>query len=166
MTRNTTIRINNEYLKFSAAHFTIFSATERERLHGHNFSVAAEIGAEVTDNGLCFDYNILKRRLHEICKRLDEYTLIAGNSPHLKVEQKGNEYHIVFNGELMRLLTSDTLVLPVRNITAEELSLWLLEHMLADEVLERHAINELMVSVASGPGQSGSTHWRADVGVL
>ena len=30
----TTIEIDKENLKFSAAHFTIFSGTERERLHG------------------------------------------------------------------------------------------------------------------------------------
>ena len=41
MTQLTTIELSKEYLKFSAGHFTVFSATERERLHGHNFSVSA-----------------------------------------------------------------------------------------------------------------------------
>ena len=41
----TTINICKEALKFSGAHFTIFSATDRERLHGHNFRVRAEVTA-------------------------------------------------------------------------------------------------------------------------
>lgn len=166
MPRTTIIRIHNEYLKFSAAHFTIFSATERERLHGHNFSVAAEITAEVGDDGLCFDYNVMKRTLRALCDELDEYTLIAADSPHLSVETRGDTHHIGFDGKVLQLPASDTLLLPLRNITAEELSLWLLEQMLGDQVVEQHAISALTVIVGSGPGQSGSTSWRSDVGVL
>ncbi len=43
----TVIEITKEALHFAAAHFTLFSATERENLHGHNFYVALEIEAEV-----------------------------------------------------------------------------------------------------------------------
>ena len=45
MERLTTLYIDKESHKFSAAHYTIFSATERERLHGHNYSVSARIVA-------------------------------------------------------------------------------------------------------------------------
>jgi hypothetical protein len=41
--RRTVIEIQKEYLHFSAAHFTIFSATVRENLHGHNFHVGAQL---------------------------------------------------------------------------------------------------------------------------
>ena len=41
MTDLCTLYIDKESHKFSAAHYTIFSATERERLHGHNYSVSA-----------------------------------------------------------------------------------------------------------------------------
>ena len=73
MERLTTIEIAKEYLHFSAAHFTIFSATNRERLHGHNFFVAANITAVVLDNGMCFNYCQLKDDLRELCSALDEY---------------------------------------------------------------------------------------------
>ena len=58
MARFTTIEIRKEYLHFSAAHFTVFSATERERLHGHNWRIGALITGPVGDDGLCFDYDI------------------------------------------------------------------------------------------------------------
>ena len=39
----TTLELCQEEMKFSAGHFTILSATERERLHGHNFTVYVAI---------------------------------------------------------------------------------------------------------------------------
>ena len=43
----TTLYIDKESHKFSAAHYTIFSATERERLHGHNYVVVVELSAKM-----------------------------------------------------------------------------------------------------------------------
>ena len=85
----TTIELSKEYLKFSAAHFTIFSATERERLHGHNFKVAAKLTAPVGDNGMCFSYRIFKDKLESLCLELDEYMLLSANSPHLRISEEG-----------------------------------------------------------------------------
>ena len=50
----TTIELFKEDMKFSAAHYTIFSATERETLHGHNFNVHAAITAQIHDLGMLF----------------------------------------------------------------------------------------------------------------
>ncbi|MDB3933713.1 6-carboxytetrahydropterin synthase, partial [Luminiphilus sp.] len=50
MTRLTTLHIEKEAHKFSAAHYTIFSATERERLHGHNYFVSVRIVAKMGNN--------------------------------------------------------------------------------------------------------------------
>ena len=41
------IELSKEYLNFSAGHFTIFSATERENLHGHNFQVRGAVTAAI-----------------------------------------------------------------------------------------------------------------------
>ena len=166
MSRTTVLHIRNQYLKFSAAHFTIFSATERERIHGHNFAVSAEITAAVGDDGLCFDYNVMKRRLRELCDALDEYVLLPGRSPHLEVEQAGDSVNAVFNGETLRFPAGDTLVLPLANITSEELSWYLLEQMLEGEAASRYDLSELTVTVASGAGQSASTRWDRERGTL
>ena len=69
----TTLYIDKESHKFSAAHYTIFSASERERLHGHNYSVSARIVAPMGDNGFSADYNVYKNRLAGLCDALDEY---------------------------------------------------------------------------------------------
>jgi 6-pyruvoyltetrahydropterin/6-carboxytetrahydropterin synthase len=166
MPRTTLITIQNEYLKFSVAHFTIFSATERERLHGHNFNVSISLRAPVGDGGLCFDYNIAKRHLRALCDSLDEYVLIAGRSPHLEIREDGDQLRVRFADETLLLPASDTLVLPVANITAEELSAYLLAQLTERGLVAEHDLTELTVTVSSGPGQSGSTTWRDGEGIL
>lgn len=160
MTRLTTLHIDKESHKFSAAHFTIFSATERERLHGHNYSVSACIVAPMGDNGFSADYNVYKGRIKSLCDELDEYMLLAGVSPHQQIEDGGDSYRVTFNGEQMLFLKSDTLVLPVSNATVEEFSYYLLNKLL--ELSRGEGLVELELGVASGPGQRASAIWRSD----
>ncbi|MEM1262142.1 MAG: 6-carboxytetrahydropterin synthase [Pseudomonadota bacterium] len=158
----TQIEVFKENMKFSAAHFTVFSATERERLHGHNFSVYAMIEAPVGDNGMCFSYVELKARLRRLCDELDEYLILPAHSPYLTIVEEGAEYRVEFNGETMRFLRSDTLVLPLRNSTVEEYSRYLLGRVLADkDFVDASGIRRIEVRVSSGPGQRGSATWTA-----
>jgi 6-pyruvoyltetrahydropterin/6-carboxytetrahydropterin synthase len=161
MERLTTIHIDKESHKFSAAHFTIFSATERERLHGHNFSVAARIVAPVDDNGLTGDYAVYKNQIRKLCDSLDEYTLIPSESPYLTVEDDGDYFRVIHDADALLLLKSDTLVIPVRNTTVEDLSFYLLQRLVEDrEFLEAQDIREIEVMVSSGPGQTGSSFFK------
>lgn len=161
MEQLTTIELSKEYLKFSAAHFTVFSATERERLHGHNFKVAARVTAPVGLNGMCFSYRILKDKLEALCASLDEYLLLSAESPHLRVTEEGENYRVEFNNETMHFLKADTLLLPVRNATVEEYSRYILERLLEDrELIDGYDIREVGIKVSSGPGQWGSARWR------
>lgn len=163
MTRLTTIHIDKESHKFSAAHFTIFSATDRERLHGHNFSVAAKIVAPVDDNGLTGDYAVYKAQIKKLCDALDEYTLIPSRSPYLQVSEEGQYYHVRHDDDVLMLFKADTLLIPVRNTTVEDLSNYLLETLLEDRgFLEAQKIQEIEVMVSSGPGQTGSAFWSGN----
>ncbi|MGJ8686540.1 MAG: 6-pyruvoyl trahydropterin synthase family protein, partial [Spongiibacteraceae bacterium] len=90
--RQTCIEISKEDLKFSAAHFTIFSATERERLHGHNFKVSLLLTADVGENGMCFSYVEIKKRLRKLCARIDEYTILPAHSPYMTIAERGQYY--------------------------------------------------------------------------
>lgn len=157
----TTIEIDKESIKFSAAHFTIFSAEERERLHGHNFSVYLSITVPIGPNGMCFSYKKLKDKIRTECEQLDEYTLIAADSPYLKISQQDQYYAIDFNGERILLLQKDTLLLPLRNTTVEEFAHYLLTQLLKDgDFINQYDVRTLKVKVSSGPGQSGSADWK------
>lgn len=158
MGRLTTLYIDKESHKFSAAHFTIFGEQERERLHGHNYSVSARIVAPMGDNGFSADYNVYKNRIAAVCEQLDEYMLLAGDSPYQTISQEGDYYRVGFAGQIMQFLISDTLVLPIRNATVEEFSYYLLNQLVAASAGE--GLQEIELFVASGPGQKGSALWR------
>ena len=159
MERLTTLYIDKESHKFSAAHYTIFSAIERERLHGHNYSVSARIVAPMGDNGFSADYNVYKTRLATLCDSLDEYMLLAGESPYQQIAEAGSCFRVSYAEEEMLFLQSDTLVLPITNVTVEELSYYLLQQLLLDSAGED--LREIELCVASGPGQKGCAIWRS-----
>ena len=158
MERLTTLYIDKESHKFSAAHYTIFSATERERLHGHNYSVSAKIVAPMGHNGFSADYNVYKKRLAALCDSLDEYLLLAGESPYQEIEEADACFRVSFADEQMLFLQSDTQVLPIRNATVEEFSHYLLQRLLHDSAGDD--LREIELCVASGPGQKGCASWR------
>jgi 6-pyruvoyltetrahydropterin/6-carboxytetrahydropterin synthase len=157
MNRLATLHINKQAHKFSAAHFTIFSATERERLHGHNYGVSARIVAEMGENGFSADYNVYKRCLQKLCDAHDEYLLLPAQSPWLDVIEEGDEYFATFNGKTLRFPCDETLLLPIVNVTVEALAHYLLDQILEEDLMGD--VVELEVFVTSGDGQASSACW-------
>ncbi|MFW6094414.1 MAG: 6-pyruvoyl trahydropterin synthase family protein [Pseudomonadota bacterium] len=157
----STIEISKEYLHFNAAHFTLFSSTEREDLHGHTFYVAATVDSAVGDDGLAFDYNLFKGELKVLCDSLDEKTLLPELSPYLTLERADGYLVAVFGGERIPFLPRDVLTLPIRNVTVEELAPWFLERLRSRPAIAGLGLRRLVVRVSSGPGQWAAAAWNA-----
>ena len=161
MTRLSIIELERQRMSFSAGHFTIFSATKREKMHGHNYSVCVALTTLINENGLTFDYRDYKQQLYDWCDELDEYFLIPTQSPYLIIEEKEKHYEIIFNNESLFFPKSDVKLLPVSNITVEELSYYFLNRLLKDKKrLKQDAVQAIEVKVSTAPGQSGSTRWE------
>ncbi len=142
-------------MNFSIAHFTIFSETDREDLHGHNFQVECEVTAPLYDDGLMFDYAVLKKILKAQCDALDEKTVLPEKSPHLKLEESDGYIIGVFNGERLPFLPRDVITLPIANTTVEEFSHYLLHKILEESDLKERGVKSITVRVSSSPGQRG-----------
>lgn len=163
MSRLSTIELFKEDMKFSAGHFTIFSNTVRENLHGHNYNVYASFTTLINDEGLSFDYRFYKKKLYQLCKQLDEIVILPASCKHLSIAEKGDYYAATFNQEEMLFLKRDVKILPINNVTVEELSHWFLQQILVDqEELAANKILTIEIKVFSGPGQSGSSTWKKD----
>ena len=159
--QNTTIEISKEYLHFAAAHFTLFSPTERENLHGHNFQVTLDADAPMQDNGLTFDYNILKKAVKQLCDDLDEQVLMPTRSPYLEIDEQADYTYVVFNDERIPFLQRDLTLLPIRNITVEELAQYLLAQLLERDDIKALDIDNMLLRCASGEGQWASAKWSS-----
>ena len=158
--RYSRIEIRKQALNFSVGHFTIFSEKERENLHGHNFQVECEITAPVGEDGLVFDYGIIKKVLRELCDELDEHVILPSKSPHLRLEKQGEYTAAIFNNERLLFLEKDLIILPIANTTVEEFSYYFLNLLTNRSELSGKGIIEVTVKVSSSPGQSGCSTWK------
>ena len=140
----STIEMAKENMQFTAGHVTIFSATERERMHGHQYSVYIALTAIIKHNGMAFDYRYYKKKVAALCEILNQRFLMPQYSPYMT----------------MVLLKEDVTVLPLANITTEELSRWFVLELTKDKAtLDKHHIQKLLVKVSTSHIQSASHEW-------
>lgn len=157
----TTVELHKESMKFSAGHTTIFSATEREPLHGHMYGVYLALSTWVEENGMTFDYRYYKERIHQLCRQLNQIVLMPQYSPFMEYCEDEEYYYFTFNHKKIPFLKEDVKLMPLTNITVEELSRWFVNELIKNtEELDRHRIEHVVVKVSSAPGQSASHEWR------
>jgi len=162
MKRLVTLEFYEGPYTFSAGHFTIFSKTERERLHGHNYSLAATVTAAMNEPGMTFNYNIFKDLLKSLCSKLERHFLLPANSPYLLIKEEGDYYQVTFNREIIPFLKSDVLTLPIENTTLEDLSRWFLNEITANKAfIDENAISAITIKVFNGPQQSASATYTS-----
>lgn len=160
----TTVELQKEAMKFSAGHTTIFSATEREPLHGHHYNVYLALTTWVGENGMTFDYRYYKQRIKELCKQLNLTFLMPQYSPFLQYAEDDEYYYFTFNHKKIPFLKEDVTLMPLTNITVEELSRWFVMELIKDtHELDRHCIEQIVIKIFSGPGQSASHRWERSV---
>lgn len=151
------IDLHKESFKFSVSHFTIFSKTSAERLHGHNYyvrvrAVVSKINPKL---GMAFDFNVLKPHVRELCEELDERVLIPERSPYLKLKKNKKEIEVLFQKKRYVFPLSDCKLLSVANITTEELSRVFCERLLG-KLPRSLGISKLEVTVQETMGQAVS----------
>ncbi len=161
MSRLASLEIHREVLQFSAGHFTILSPTERENLHGHNYSLSAAFEVLLQEDGMNFDYRYYKNKLLLLADQIDRRFLLPSQSRYLQLEEKEEWWLAHFNQEKIPFLKRDVVILPLSNITIEELSAWFLQKLLEEQAeLARHHIQALTIQVYNGPGHSGTSYWK------
>lgn len=160
-TRVSTLEFSSAKNSFSAAHFTVFTDTYRERLHGHNYRLIVEITAALGENGITFDYVIYNQRLRALCQQLDSYFLLPTQCPYLRIEESGEYYYVYFHDEKIPFLKKDVKLLPLTNTSLEEMSQWFLDNLTADQQeLDDLRIRKLNVKLSNGPSQAGYAYWE------
>ena len=157
----STIELAKENMTFNAGHTTIFSATEREPMHGHYYQVFVGITAWVSENGMKFDYRYYKKRVADLCEQLNQIFLMPMYSPYLEFSQDEIYYYFKFNHKTMPFLKEDVKLMPLTNITIEELSRWFVMQLTHEpQELENFEIEKIEVKVFSAPGQSAGHIWQ------
>lgn len=131
MSTNYHVRVTKDYLVFSAAHFITFGGNICERLHGHNYRVAAEVSGPLDENHYVIDFIVLRDTLRDLVLELDHYMLLPGKHPTIRVVPSERSVEVTFEDRRWVFPRGDCVILPVENTTAE-----LLAHYLGRRLLE------------------------------
>jgi 6-pyruvoyltetrahydropterin/6-carboxytetrahydropterin synthase len=115
------VRIAKAEHTFSAAHFITFDG-QCERLHGHNYHVAAEVAGPLDQNHYVVDFISLRDTLRSITAELDHYVLLPTGHPQIQVADDGREVTATFEDRRWIFPSGDCRLLPLPNTTAERLA--------------------------------------------
>jgi 6-pyruvoyltetrahydropterin/6-carboxytetrahydropterin synthase len=155
------VRVTKDYLVFSAAHFITFNGDVCERLHGHNYRVAAEVFGPLDENQYVIDFIALRDALKSIVDDLDHRVLLPTEHPMIRVSEDEREVEAKFRQLRWVFPRGDCVLLPVANTTAELLARYIglrLYDALANRAIARPA--KMLIEVDECFGQLGV--WESD----
>jgi 6-pyruvoyltetrahydropterin/6-carboxytetrahydropterin synthase len=151
------IRIARDQYKFSVAHMTVFPDGTKERLHGHNYTIAIALDVETIELASMIPFASIKAALAELCAAWKERVLAATKNPFLVLVRDDHELELTLCGERYVFPRQDALLLPIDNISVEALSAHVAS--LLRERLKSIAaphVKSLEVTVEEYPGQGAS----------
>ena len=160
MSESYSVRVAKAEHVFSAAHFITF-ADHCERLHGHNYHVAAELAGPLDADSLVVDFLALRAMLVEITRQLDHYVLLPTEHPQIRVTEARDEVTATFEDRRWTFPRGDCQLLPVANTTAELLARHIGQTLLAalDTKLGFVPLR-LRIELDECDGQLGIYEWR------
>lgn len=152
------ISIARDQYKFSVAHMTVFPDGTKERLHGHNYTVALAVEISQIDFASMIPFAPIKDAIGSLCAEFKERVLIATQNPHYEVvrdDDKELEFRLC--GERYVLPRQDALLLPIDNISVEALASHIATRLLERlTVLDVDHVKALEVTIEEYPGQGAS----------
>ena len=146
--------LNKDRFKFSATHFTVFSETRAEALHGHNYQVTLNIDFQSVHQktGLVTEFSELKNILKTLCDSLDEKVLLPTLSSFLEMTETQNNIEIHFKNRFYSFPREDCRLLDIINTSSECLAQWLYRKL--DTPLKDIGARSFSVTLQETQGQS------------
>ena len=153
------IVIAREQYKFSCAHMTVFPDGTKERLHGHNYTVAVALEVERVDLAAMIPFAPIKAAIAELCAAWKERVLLAAGNPWFEVvgDVRGDELEFRLCGARYVMPRGDALLLPIDNISVEALAAHVAELLVERiKLLAAPQVLTLEVTIEESPGQGAS----------
>lgn len=146
MTEQFHVRITKDDLVFSAGHFITYNGDTCERLHGHNYRVAAEVHGPLDGNHYVVDFTALRNTLKAIVDELDHHMLLPTQHPQIRVAAGDREVEVTFEDRRWVFPRCDCVLLPVANTTSELLARYIALR-LRDDLQTRTGVRHVRLRV-------------------
>ena len=161
MAENYHIRISKDFLVFSAAHFITYSGDVCERLHGHNYRVAAEVHGPLDENHYVIDFIAVRDTLKSLVDELDHRVLLPSEHPLIQVTAGEHEVEARFRERRWVFPRGDCVLLPLANTTAELVARYLVQRLVEQLRARSGAAPErVRLEVDECFGQAAVCDWR------
>ncbi|MEE2707129.1 MAG: 6-pyruvoyl tetrahydropterin synthase family protein [Planctomycetota bacterium] len=156
MSESYHVRIEKDYLVFSAGHFITFDGDVCERLHGHNYRLAAEVHGPLDENHYVVDFIALRDTLKAIVDELDHHMLLPTEHPLIQIAADDQSVEVTFRDRRWVFPRGDCVLLPVANTTTELLARYIGLRLL-DDLKERtgQVPDHVKIAVDENFGQWG-----------
>lgn len=156
--------LDKDRFKFSSSHFTIFSETDAERLHGHNYYVSLKLGFEKLDEEtqMAVPFDQVKKDLKRVCDELDERVLLPMKSSFLKINKlkEASEIEVKFQKKRYVFPSEDVFLLELSNISSEALACWVGERFLSFFSAQSFGLQRLELKIEETKGQFVVWGWQ------
>ncbi|HVJ84191.1 MAG TPA: 6-pyruvoyl tetrahydropterin synthase family protein [Caulifigura sp.] len=146
------VRVTKDHLVFSAAHF-ITIGDWCERLHGHNWRVAAEVAGPLDQNHFVVDFIALRDELQTLVDGLDHSLLVPLRHPEIRVQAGEKEVEIRFQERRWIIPADECRLLPIAQTTAELLADYLARKLCEQMGAALKGLTSLQVEVEENFGQ-------------
>ena len=132
----------------------MFSDGTKERLHGHNYTIAVALEVSTIELAKMIPFAPLKDAMRELCAEWKEHVMLAAHNPHLKIIRDDAELEFMLCGDRYVMPRGDALLLPLDNISVEALAAHIAQLLAAK--LATPTVLALEVTVEESPGQGAS----------
>ena len=132
----------------------MFSDGTKERLHGHNYTIAVALEVSTIELAKMIPFAPLKDAMRELCAAWKEHVLLAEHNPHFTIVRDDRELEFTLCGDRYVMPRGDALLLPIDNISVEALAVHVAQ-LLAAKLATPTAI-ALEVTIEESPGQGAS----------
>ena len=137
---------------------TVFPDGTKERLHGHNYTLALALEVDRIELAAMIPFAPIKAALGELCAAWKEHVLIARDNPRLELVRDDSELELRLCGQRYVFPRGDVMLLPIDNISVEALAAHAaveLRDKLDAELAAPH-VRTLEVTIEESPGQGAS----------
>jgi len=153
--------VEKQDLQFCSAHFILHKGG-REPLHGHNFHVTVILEGDLTTDHYVIDFGDVKAAARRACAALDHRVLLPGRSDDIHLVAAGQRISVLHGADLLFVLpVGDVCILPLANVTTEQLARYL-----SNEIVDllpaeaQQSLQVIEVHVEETPGQRATYRRR------
>lgn len=137
MNEHFQVRMRKAVHVFCAGHFITLTDDLCEAVHGHNWTVGADVEGPPDSHGMVVDFIKLRDLLSAITARLDHRMLLPTKNQFLAVEHtpaaagRAAEVTVRFKDRRWVFPADECVLLPLENTTAEWIARWIGHELLA-----------------------------------